>query len=288
MENIKSFSYVRTALELMPPRAENSNKSTFGRVLCVCGSRGMAGAAVLCARAVLRVGAGLAEVLTTEDNRAVIQTAFPEAIVTVYGDNAGGDFIGNAIHRADVIICGCGLGVSKEALTVLSRVLREHTVPLVLDADALNLLSLNPSLMKYAENAVITPHPGEMSRLTGKTVDEIQADRERICRDYAAAHKLVCVLKGHRTVVSDGTAVYVNTSGNSGMATAGAGDVLAGIVGGILAQARNNSMPCLQAAALAVYVHGLCGDVAAERLGEYSVIASDLISALPNVLPHRR
>lgn len=285
MENSHIFSYTRSDLSLMPPRSADSNKSTFGRVLCVCGSVGMSGAAYLCSKSVLRTGAGLVEILTPEENRIILQTCLPEAIVRTYdGADPSAEIIESAVGRADAIVCGCGLGTSREALFVLSRVLRVTRVPMVLDADALNLLSRHPSLIKYAKGTVITPHPMEMSRLTGMSVEQICDDPQSVCRDFAEKHSLICVLKGHRTVVSDGRKIYLNDSGNSGMATAGSGDVLAGIVGAILAQNKNSSLSTLEAASLAVYIHGLCGDESASRLGEYSVMASDIISSLPTIL----
>ncbi len=285
MEQSTRFSYTNADLALMPKRPQDSNKGTFGRVLCVCGSHGMAGAAFLCAKSVLRAGAGLVEILTHEDNRIILQTLLPEAIVTCYqSDSLNAELIENAVSRADAVVCGCGIGVSRESLLLLSRTLRACHVPLVLDADALNLLSQNPSLKKYARGAIITPHPLEFSRLSGMCLEDISADRESACRHLAEKHSLVCVLKGHNTVVSDGESVYFNTSGNSGMATAGSGDVLAGITGGILAQSKSSDLTKLQVACLAVYIHGLCGDAAAANLGEYSVIASDIIACLPKIL----
>lgn len=285
MENADIFSYTHADLALMPKRDVDSNKGTFGRVLCVCGSRGMAGAAFLCAKAALRTGAGLVEVLTPEENRTVLQTSLPEAIVSAYDASAPSqELISVAVKRADVIVCGCGLGISRESLFVLSHVLRLAHAPLLLDADALNLISRNPTLKKYARNAIITPHPGEMSRLIGVSISEITTDRIDICRRFAYENELICVLKGHRTAVSDGNRVYINNSGNSGMATAGSGDVLAGIIGGILAQSKNTSLSKLEIASLGVYIHGLCGDMASAAMGEYSVIASDIIASLPKVL----
>ena len=279
------FSYGPSDLSLMPPRKAESNKGSYGRVLCVCGSVGMAGAAYLCASAALRTGAGLVEVLTPEENRVIIQTLLPEAIVSVYDKNAPSNEQTDAcIARASAVVCGCGLGTSGASRTLLGRVLRGSQVPTVLDADALNLISKNPTLLKYAANKIITPHPMEMSRLCAQDVSDINADRESVCSDFAESHSLICVLKGHRTVVSDGKSVFINTSGNSGMATAGSGDVLAGIIGGILAQNTEGKLDMLQAASLGVYVHGLCGDAAAQKLGEYSVIASDIVANLPDVL----
>ena len=286
MKEYTEFSYTHADLSLMPPRPTDSNKGTFGRVLCVCGSRGMAGAAYLAAKAALRTGAGLAEILTPEENRTVLQTLLPEAIVTVYDSEAPSPHtVEEAVRRADTVVCGCGLGVTRQSLTVLSHVLRATKAPTVLDADALNLLSRNPSLLKYAKGKIITPHPMEMSRLTGLSAEQINADRQTVCREFAKRHELVCVLKGHETAVSDGGgAIYINRSGNSGMATGGSGDVLAGIIGGILSQARATELSLMQTACLGVYIHGLCGDAAAAQLGEYSVIASDIIAALPRVL----
>lgn len=284
MKNISTFSYTSADLRRLPPRPAESNKGTFGRVLCVCGSYGMAGAAYFAANAAFRTGAGLAEILTVRENVSVLQTLLPEAIVTPY-DSAEPDveIIKAALNRATAVVCGCGLGVSGASRAVLACVLRNATVPTVLDADALNLISKNPSLMKYAQGKIITPHPAEMSRLTGISVEDILSDNIGVCHDFAKKHSLVCALKTHRTAVSDGSdKVYINTTGNSGMATGGSGDVLAGIIGGILAQGKG-CLSMTEAAALGVYIHGLAGDAAASRLGEYSLIASDIIDALPTV-----
>lgn len=286
MNGFDVFSYNHADLSRMPARPVDSSKGTFGRVLCVCGSRGMAGAAYLAAHAALRTGAGLAEILTPEENRVILQTLLPEAVVTAYSsDEPEPSVIEAAIGRATAVVCGCGLGVSRQSRFVLSRVLRSSDVPTLLDADALNLISRNRSLLKYATGMIITPHPLEMSRLTGLDVSEIQSDRPRICHSFARENSLICVLKGHDTVVSDGSLrLYRNTSGNSGMATAGSGDVLAGIIGGLLAQSHNSALSALETACLGVYIHGLAGDAATSKFGEYSVIASDIVDNLSTVL----
>ena len=278
------FSYTNEDLILMPPRTQNSNKSTYGRVLCVCGSVGMAGAAYLSALSALRCGAGLVEILSPEQNRTILQTNLPEAIVTSYdATDPDTDIVDSALSRADAVVCGCGLGITPASRKLLAHILRNCTLPTVLDADALNLISRNPSLKKYLKGKIITPHPMELSRLATIPVEQITYEPARICHDLASTWDTVCVLKGHATVVSDGQGeVYLNGSGNSGMATAGSGDVLAGIIGGILSQ--NKDLTPLQVASLGVYVHGLAGDAAAAHLGEYSVIASDIISCLSRVL----
>ena len=286
MDTFSTFSYVKNDLSLMPSRPQRSNKGTFGRVLCICGSHGMAGAAYLSAKAALRTGSGLVEILTPECNRTVLQTLLPEAIVTVYdSDNVSEDIIDSALSRATSVVCGCGIGVSAVSRKILARVLRSCEKPTVLDADALNLIARNPSLLKYTKGKILTPHPAEASRLTGKDISEITESIPTECRELAKKYSLTCVLKDHNTAVSDGSErVYINTTGNSGMATAGSGDVLAGIIGGILSQNRDNALSSLQAASLGVYIHGLAGDTAALTVGEYSLIASDIVDALPRVL----
>ena len=286
MQKISTYSYTVADLGRLPHRPKDSNKGTFGRVLCVCGSYGMAGAAYLCAKASLRSGAGLVEILTVRENPPVLQTLLPAAIVTAYDtENTDMRVIDSAISRATAVVCGCGMGINPTSRQIVARVLRTCEAPLVLDADALNLISRNPSLKKYAKNKIITPHPAEMSRLTGISTEEISENRLSVCHDFAKQHELVCLLKGHNTAVCDGSdKIYVNNSGNSGMATAGSGDVLAGIIGGILAQNNDGKLSLLDVAALGAYIHGLAGDVAASKMGEYSLIASDIIDALPLVL----
>ncbi len=286
----KSFSFEspKKALSIMPARRERSNKGDYGRVLCVCGSHGMAGAAYLCAKAAYRTGAGLVEIFTHESNRTALQTSLPEAIVTAYENYTDDSLLRNSLERADVVVVGCGLSVtptSRRLLSDLLHMIDTEKTPLLLDADALNLLARNPSLLKYARGAVITPHMGEMSRLTGKSIEEILASPADTAFDYAKRHSLICVLKDHRTVVSDGSdEIYTNTTGNSGMSTGGSGDVLAGIVGGILAQRKNSDASMRDLVCLGVYLHGAAGDLAAEHLSEYSVMASDIIAGISRVI----
>ena len=283
-----SFENISSAASLLPPRTPRSNKRDYGRLLCVCGSSGMAGAAYLCALAAYRSGAGLVEIFTHEDNRTALQTLLPEAVLTCYTEYSPA-LLRERVETADAIVAGCGLGRTAEARSKISDLVRlagEGRKPLVLDADALNIISESRVLMKYAKSSVITPHAGEMSRLTGRSIPEILSDVAETAESFAKTYGLVCVLKDHRTAVADGSGrVYLNTTGNSGMATGGSGDVLAGIIGGLMAQKRCTDPSSLaDIAALAVYIHGLCGDLAAEELTEYSVMASDLINALPKAL----
>lgn len=286
MSEMLYFSYTEQDLSRMPPRTPRSHKGTYGRAVLLCGSEGMAGAAYLCGKAAYRTGAGLVEIVTPSANLPILQTLLPEAVVTTYeaGDE-GMARVREAILRADALAVGCGLGVSarsRAVLEVLATCPRE--IPTVYDADALNLIAAEPSLLPLLGKKVITPHPMEMSRLTGLYPTQILRETAAVAQAFAAKHGCICVLKDHESIVSDGSArVFRNQSGNSGMATGGSGDVLTGILVGLLAQEKP-SVTTLETVALGVYLHGLCGDEAAKRLGEYSLMASDLIDALPQVL----
>ena len=284
-KEFSTFSFDSLPKELLPFRAERTSKSDFGRVLCLCGSKGMSGAAYLCAKSAYRTGAGLVEIFTPEENRVILQSTLPEAIVTSYTEENFEDLLLNSINKATVIVAGCGLSVtplSRKILSVLLHNVNTKKTPTILDADALNLVSKNPSFLKYIKNSVITPHFIEFSRLSSADLQEISSTPEEFAFSFAKKHSLICVLKDHNTVVSDGgDKLYVNTTGNNGMSTGGSGDVLAGIIAGLFAQTKQVS---LNTVALAVYIHGLCGDIASKNLSQYSIMASDIIDALPVVL----
>ena len=279
------FSYGISDLARIPARPVRSNKGTFGRVLVVGGSVGMSGAAYFAAKAAYRTGAGLVQIMTPEPNRVIYQTSLPEALLALY-DPASPDVgaIKNAVCRATCVAVGMGLGTSDTAVTVLRGVLESVTSPLILDADALNILSLYPELWSLVpRGTVITPHPAEMSRISGLTIDTVCADIPTVAAEFAAQRSVICALKDARTAVSDGERVMINTSGNSGMASGGSGDVLDGVIAALMAQGCSP----FDAASLGVYVHGLAGDRASALLSEYSVMASDIIDAIPHVLKFR-
>ena len=282
--------YVLTKADLprlLPARPVRSHKGTFGRVLVVAGSHCMAGAAYFSAKAAYRTGAGLVEILTPETNRVILQTLIPEAVMTCYDpDSPDREQLLSAVSRADAIVIGPGLGTSIGALTVLSAVSGASRVPTVLDADALNLLAAHREIRDgIRAPLILTPHPAEASRLSGKSVAELLDDLPGNATELARTFEAVCVLKDAATVTAspDG-ALYINQSGNSGMATGGSGDVLSGILGGLLATDRaEQRLSLVQAAALGVFLHGLAGDEAAKRLGEASVTASDILDGIPGV-----
>jgi NAD(P)H-hydrate epimerase len=283
-----------TELPRLAPRAPGAHKGTFGRVVAVAGSRGMSGAAVLCASAALRGGAGLVYLAIAEELLPLVAPANPCYLtVPLPGDGhgrlgaAGRDELLERVRSCTAAAIGPGLGQSADVAELVRAVLREKT-PLVVDADALNVLAGHLDWLRaHAGPVVITPHPGEFGRLLGCDTSVVQGGRDylpvRFAQDIGGG--LVVVLKGHATVVTDGRRIYRNTTGNPGMATGGSGDVLTGLIGALLAQ----GLEAFSAAQLGVYLHGLAGDLARDELGEASLIASDLLAFLPRAfLAHAR
>lgn len=262
------------------------NKGTFGKLLIAAGSEKMCGAALLCAEASGRSGSGMVKVLTEESNRLPILLRLPDVMLSLY---KGEEEISSAQMEqeaawADLALLGPGMGTGKNAEKILDWFLRYSHLPLVLDADALNLAAHNPAcLLKTSESVVITPHMGEMSRLTGKSVEELKRDPCREALNFAQKYGVVCVLKDARTVVASPEGrIYINTSGCSALATAGSGDVLAGLIASFLIQQRKSelSVSIDRTVAAAVFLHGLLGEKAAAGSTEAYVTAGDLIQIL--------
>jgi NAD(P)H-hydrate epimerase len=231
----------------------------------------------------MRMGAGMVRVITVEANREIIQRELPEALLSTYNDIVEAeDAIDKNLDWADVICMGPGLGTSALSEGIVKHVLETSVLPLVLDADGLNCLYGNTELIReYRGMAFLTPHMGEMGRLVGRTIAELKKDPISASRDLATACDAVCVLKDARTCTAlPNGKVFINTTGNDGMATAGSGDVLSGILAGLLAQ----HCDVLAAAPLAVYIHGKAGDIASDEDGRRNVIASDIIAQLKNVV----
>ncbi len=258
---------------ILPRRKKDSHKGTYGRVLIAAGSSGMTGAGVLAARAALRSGAGLVHLAVPKDLVNFVDSMTPEVMTLPFADIPKLKF--------DAAAVGPGLGTSALAKRIFSFLI-SHVSSLVIDADALNILAKKPKLLRRTKaKVVLTPHPGEMSRLIGKSVDHIQKNRTKVAKQAAQKFKCVVVLKGSATVVANPAGeVYVNNNGNPGMATAGAGDVLTGMIAAFLGQ----KIPVFDAAVLGVYAHGLAGDLAAKALGEYGMIASDIVENIPYAL----
>lgn len=264
------------------PRPANSHKGTFGKILIIAGSETMAGAAVFSARAAYRMGCGLVKIHTVEENRICMHQMVPETILSVYRSDAYElSLLKQDCEWADVVVFGPGMGRKKHVHQILDYLLSGCKCPMVLDADGLRILSEHEDWYeRLSGQMILTPHPGEMSALTGKKLLDIQEHPAETARDFADQYGCICVLKGARTVVSEkGRPYYLNTSGCSAMATAGSGDVLTGILAGFLAEGHNS----MEAAALGVYVHGLAGRAASRKKGERAVMATDLIDALCDI-----
>ncbi len=274
-------------------RTATAHKNTVGDVLLIAGSRGKTGAAALAAEAVLRSGAGLVTVATAQSAQGLLVTqCLNEAMTEPLAETFDGAIAAEAITRALQLAQSCkalaiGPGLASHEATTRQFVrefVTQRTAPLVIDADGLNALAPWPDEVKSSDELpiIITPHPGEMARLTGKTNAEITADRIGVAREFATKHHVITVLKGSRSLIAapDGK-VYVNPTGNAGMATAGSGDVLTGLLAGLLAQRPQDA---LGATVAAVYLHGLAGDLAAQKLGQRSLLASDIIAHLSEAI----
>jgi len=264
-------------------RPSHSNKGTFGRLLVIAGSVNMAGAAILTGRGAYASGCGLVRILTPQENRVIIQTSLPEAILSTYStQNLEEEAIKAAILWADTVLIGPGLGTDEVAEKILNLVLECSVVPVVLDADALNLLAKNVNRLALPHpEIIVTPHMMEMSRLTGKSIDKLQVTFLDAARDFANTYQVTCVLKDERTATSiPNNMTYLNLSGNAGMATAGSGDVLAGIIGSLMAQGYHSA----DAAPLAVYLHGVAGDRMVRETGKAGLMAADLIEGVRRIL----
>ena len=268
--------------KMLPDRPEDSNKGTYGRLLVIAGSKGMAGAAYLNAHAAYMTGAGLVRVYTSSDNREILQTLLPEAIITTYEEYNKEELL-SLLTWADGVCIGSGLGMSRLSEKILKTVIEYVKVPCLIDADGLNLLAENNNyLNQMAERRfVITPHMKEMSRLTGTPVEELKADRIQILKDFISRYRITCVLKDSRTLIaSEEKGIRMNLTGNSAMAKAGSGDVLAGVISGWMVQGKEAE----DAAELGTYIHGLSGDLAKFEKGVYSVMARDLIEYISKAL----
>jgi NAD(P)H-hydrate epimerase len=273
-----------TMRPLIEPRPYDAHKGDFGRVLVVAGSPGKTGAAHLAAMAALRSGVGLVTIATPKSCQPVVAAMAPEYMTEALDESSGGGIDFAALERvldltADVIAAGPGIGTSPATSAFIHGLVERSGVPLVLDADALNAFTEDPERLTGRDgvDVIITPHPGEMARLAGVTIEDVQRDRLEIARQFAMTHRVHVVLKGHRTVVAnpDGDA-FINITGNPGMATGGTGDVLTGMIAAWFGQLLDAEAACK----LGVYLHGLAGDLAEADEGEVAVTSGDLLLRL--------
>ena len=295
-QNIKvNWTTTAQVSQWMPPRPTASHKGTYGRVLVVAGSTGMTGAAALASEAALRAGAGLVTLATPKHLNPILEGLLPEVMTLPLPETDAGSLSVSATSAIlefskktkSVLAIGPGLSQHQDTVALVHQVVRENreqglNLRMVVDADGLNAVAQAPEMISlFDREAVLTPHPGEMSRLTNTSVPSLEADRIRTAQQFASEHNLTLVFKGAPTVTGlPNGDVWINSTGNPGMATGGMGDVLTGIIAGLMAQGHSSET----AAVLGVYIHGLAGDIAAEALGMHGLIASDVLKAVPRAI----
>ena len=280
MNPAEGFSCDVQDFEQLPERKNDSNKGSYGKILVNAGRKNMSGAAYFAGRAAYTSGAGLVRILTPEANRIILQSQLPQAMISVW-EEMDETALSDILDWADILVIGPGVGTGDVIADNIEKTLRLAKCPVVLDADGLNLLAKHEAWYPMlAGHAIVTPHMGEMSRLTGKSIAVLKADRAEAAKEFAKKRRMVCVLKDSSTVVSDGVAVYFNCSGNHGMATGGSGDILSGVIGALLGA----GMDLFKAAYMGVYLHGCAGDAAAERFGARGMTGVEIIEGLLEVL----
>lgn len=277
---------LKQVLKQFPKRPQDSHKGSFGHILNISGSKSYTGAAILSSLSALKVGAGYVTLATVENSANIIHSFSPDIPTISLKQTENGmissdntNSVINLSQNYDIISIGSGLGQDEETVRFVTEFVKQNTKPIVIDADGLNSISKS-EIEKIGGKSIITPHPKELSRLIKVPVEIIQSNREFYAAETAKSLETVVVLKGHNTIVTDGENIYTNETGCSALAKAGSGDVLTGMITGLFAQMKNP----LSAAVLGVYLHGLTGDIAAKSLTEYSVLASELLTFIPNAI----
>lgn len=273
----------KTVLNILPDRDKEAHKGDFGKLLLLCGSRGFTGAAALAASGALRSGAGLVFLGVPEAIYAIEAVKLDEPVVFPLPDCDGklcADAIPGILARLpqmDAVVLGCGLGQSEGTFRVVKAVLEHAECPVVLDADGINLIAPHKDILRGRTSpTIVTPHAGEFARLGGDLTRGREGAAEEMARDLGC----ILLLKGHRTVITDGVTTYINPTGNPGMAVGGSGDVLAGIIGSFVGQ----GLDPLEAAACGAWVHGAAGDLCAREIGQYGMLPTDMLHVLPRLL----
>ncbi len=266
-------------LPRLPRREATAHKGTYGRVGIVAGSPGLAGAAILAGRAALRGGAGLVTVACPQEIQAIVAMGSPCYMTLGFAD---GVIPTPFCESVDVLAIGPGLGRTAETLQLVRTVLSTDR-PVVMDADALTMVVSELPLLRRSAPTILTPHPGEFARLVQRGTAEVQMERRTLAQQFAQTWGVVVLLKGHRTVITDGVNVFENTTGNPGMATGGSGDVLTGLLAALLPTMLSSGASVVDATRLAAWVHGRAGDLAAEALSQVALTAADVVEYLPAV-----
>lgn len=269
-------------MELFPERMKASHKGDYGRIGVLGGSSGMAGSVFMSSMSSLRTGAGLSYIIAPKSISEILQIKATEQIIkeiecdNFYFDQKIIEQILESIEELDVTVIGPGMGKGKDLDKLIDEIIKNTDTTIVIDADGLNALSKDLSILKSNNSIILTPHLGEFSRLTNLSIDQINNDKLNIAKKFAKDNGVILVLKSENTIVTDGNNYYINKIGNAGMATAGSGDVLTGIIASLA-----HRLEAYHASKLAVYLHSLAGDIAKDNLGEDSLIATDIIEFLP-------
>ena len=273
---------IKSASKLLPNREPFSHKGSFGKALLICGSKNMVGCFALATEGALRSGAGLVTLAFPDCLYTAITSRLTENLFLPLSTNNVGcigfdsiNIILNACKNSDVVMVGCGLGTSESIKELVKALITQNDKPLIIDADALNCLSkFNEVLLNKKCEILLTPHPGEMARLCGLSVSDIEANREEIIIEFCKTYKVNVLLKGHETLICNSTAdnLFINKTGNTGLSKGGAGDLLSGIIAG-LTPAMNGNV--FDSAVLGAFVHGLTADVLKKEMSEYSILPSD-------------
>ncbi|MFH1239347.1 MAG: NAD(P)H-hydrate dehydratase [bacterium] len=284
--------------KLLPTRRKETFKNDYGHILVLAGSPGMTGAAVLACQAAMRAGAGLVTLGIPASLNPILEVKLTEVMTLPLAETGEGKLAEKAVEKifqfieqrkVSTLIIGPGLSTAEETCLLVKEIIRDIQLPCVLDADGLNAFKDEsarnekrwtiPELKEAKARLILTPHPGELGRLINENPADIQEDRVKYAVNFAKENKTILVLKGYRTVITDGTNVFINPTGNPGMATAGCGDVLSGMIGGFIAQMGAESL--LAATSLGVYLHGLAGDLAASEKTETALMAGDVLENIP-------
>lgn len=285
-DEVSIKEYVKCSIK---PRSLDSHKGNYGRVFIVAGSKGMEGAGLLAAKAALRSGAGIVELAVPQGAFNAVRGVVPEVITRGLQDDGEGRLaskssneIISGIQEASTLLMGPGIRTTSEVKEAVFDTIINCNKPAIFDADALNAISEEPAiLLQRPEATIITPHPGEMARLMNVSTQQVQENRLEAAESFAQKYKVIVVLKGYRTIIaSPWGETRINPTGNSGMGTAGSGDVLGGVIASFLAQGMNP----MEAAVCGVYIHGAAGDRAAEKYGQWGMVASDIIKYIPHTI----
>ncbi|MCM8786334.1 MAG: NAD(P)H-hydrate dehydratase [Candidatus Omnitrophica bacterium] len=277
-------------IKFLKDRKKDSHKGDYGHLFIIGGSPGLTGAVCLSGISALRTGCGLVTIGIPETLNQIIEIKLTEVMSLPLPETEDHYFSLDAYDKAiefiekkaDSVLIGPGISLHPETKKFVKKIIPEIKKPLIIDADALKIISENLEILNSVEKPILTPHPGEMSFLTKFKIEEIQKNRVEVAKSFAKKYNVILILKGYRTVVTDGENTYINLTGNPGMATAGTGDVLAGIIGGILSQGEDKFI----SAKYGVFIHGLAGDLAKKEKGEISLIASDIIEKIPDVFKY--